>query len=46
MWKIKEFKTFEAMNEWLSINQSKIQYEVMYILNGYAVEYRPLRRVY
>ena len=46
MWKIKEFKTFEAMKKWLSINQSKIQYEVMYILNGYAVEYRPLRRVY
>jgi len=46
MWKIKEFKTFEAMNAWLSINQSKIQFEVMYILNGYAVEYKPLRRVY
>ena len=46
MWKIKEFKTFEAIKEWLFINQSKIQYEVMYILNGYAVEYRPLRRVY
>jgi len=46
MWKSKKFKTYKAMTSWLSINQSKIQFDVIYIMNGYAVEYKPLRRVY
>lgn len=39
------YKTFEAMEAWLSKREGKIQYTVLYVENGYVVEWRRLRKV-
>jgi hypothetical protein len=44
MWQIKKFKTSEAMKRF--IDTHRIQYQEVFINNGYAIEYRKLRRVY
>jgi len=46
MWTFKAFKTKQVMDKWLSRKAGKIQYVEIFINNGYAVEYRRLRRVY
>lgn len=45
MWEFKEFKTQEAMERFINKNKHRIQYEIVYINNGFAVEYRKLRRI-
>jgi hypothetical protein len=46
MWKIKRFKNQAALDEFIELNAHKIAYNVIYINNGYAVEYKKLRVVY
>lgn len=46
MWKIKTFKTKQAMNNFLAKHQHKIHWVEVFINNAYAIEYRPLRKVY
>ena len=43
MWQTKTFKTRKGMNEWLKQKNGLIQYEEVFINNGFAVEWRPLR---
>ncbi len=43
MWETKIFKTKKQMNNWIEKNKSKIQFEEIFIENGFAVEYRKLR---
>jgi hypothetical protein len=43
MWKIKEFKTREAMNKFIEKNRNKIQWHEVFIDNSYAIEYRKLK---
>ena len=43
MWKIKQYKTAHAMNEWLVKNDSRIQWQEIFINNAYGVQYRLLR---
>jgi hypothetical protein len=45
MWKIKVFSTLDKMQEWINTH-SNYQFVEVFINNGYAVEYRRLRRVY
>lgn len=45
MWKTKTFKTKKAMETFLSKNAHKIQWVEVFVNNGYALEYRPLRRI-
>ena len=45
MWQIKTFKTREAMLLWIARNESRMQWNQIYINNGYAVEYRKLRMI-
>ena len=42
-WQFKSFKTKEKMQDWLDKNKNKIQYEEIFIDNGFAVEYRKLK---
>lgn len=42
MWTLKKFKTEAAMAAWIKKMRSRVQYDIIYINNGYAVEYRPL----
>ena len=46
MYTVKRFKTQEALDSFIQKNEYKIQYNVIYINNGYAVEYKPLIKVY
>ena len=46
MWTIKFFGCADHMYKWIYNNCHKYQYEIVYVNNGYAVEYRPLRKVY
>ena len=46
MWKIKRFKTQAALDNFIALNEHKIAYNVIYINNGYAVEYKKLRVIY
>lgn len=43
MWHIKEFKTKELMQKFLSKNERKIQYVEIFINNSYGIEYRKLK---
>jgi hypothetical protein len=46
MWQAKTFKTHEAMETFIQKHKSKIQYQEVFINNGYAIEYRKLIKVY
>jgi hypothetical protein len=46
MWQAKTFKTHEAMEAFIQKHKSKIQYQEVFINNGYAIEYRKLIKVY
>ena len=43
MWQTKEFKTKEAMQKFIDNSKHKRQVEIIYINNGYAVEFRKLK---
>lgn len=45
MWQIKKFKTQQAMAEWLAKRDGKIQFVEVFVENGWAVEWRKLRRI-
>ena len=42
MWEIKTFKTYEAQEKWIKANDHNHQIEIIYINNGYGVEYKKL----
>lgn len=46
MWKVKTFKTKQAMEKFLAKHEGKIQWVEIFINNAYGIEYRKLRRVY
>ena len=46
MWKTKIFSTKEKMDAFINKNQGKIQYQEIFVNNGYGIEYRKLRKVY
>lgn len=45
MWRTKTFKTQEAMQAWLDKREGRIQYNEIFINNGYGVECRKLRKI-
>lgn len=45
MWQIKTFKTRQAMDVWLIRRNGRIQWQEVFINNGFAVEYRHLHRI-
>lgn len=46
MWLTKFFKSESALQHFILKNTGKIQYSIIYINNGYGIEYRKLRKVY
>jgi len=42
MWKFKKFTSAEAQNAWIDRNKHRYQITVLFINNGYGVEYRQL----
>ncbi len=45
MHQIKEFKTKKQLNNWIKANDSKTQWQEVFVDNAYAVEYKALRLV-
>jgi hypothetical protein len=45
MWIIKEFKTREAMDKFITRHSGKIQWQEVFMNNKYAIEYRKLRTI-
>ena len=41
-WILKEFKTREQMDKWVSTNKHKYQIAEIFVNNGFCVEYKPL----
>jgi hypothetical protein len=46
MWETKFFDSYIERDEWINANKHKYQIHVIFVNNGYAVEIKPLRRVY
>lgn len=46
MWNIKKFKSFESYAKFIDTKKHLYQIEPLFINNVWAVEYRPLRKVY
>jgi len=43
MWKFKRFSSFSDQVDWINRNDHRYQITVLYVANGYAVEYKKLR---
>jgi len=43
MWKIKTFKSYPQQAEWIKSNEWRFSITVLFVNNGYAVEYKKLR---
>lgn len=46
MWQVKTFKTKEAFQAWVARNDARVQWQEVFVNNGYGVTFKPLRRVY
>lgn len=46
MWMVKRFGSYEAAKSWMLRNKRRFQCELVFLDNGFGVEYRRLRRVY
>ena len=45
MWEIKRFRTKDAMNNFIIKNYLRIQWQEIFVDNGYAIEYRKLKKM-
>ena len=43
MWQIEYFDTKEERDKWLAQNEDQIQYDELFVADGYAIEWRKLR---
>jgi hypothetical protein len=46
MWTIKRFKSAHDQANWIGANQHRFQIVPLFVDNGFAVEFKKLRRVY
>lgn len=46
MYQIKHFRTYQDQQDWITKNEDRYWITVLFVNNGYAVEYKKLRRVY
>lgn len=42
MWKYKNFKTEKAARQWMKDNEHRYNMTLIFVENGFAVEYKPL----
>lgn len=45
MWRIKTFKTKEAMENFIRHNNNKMQWEEVFVNNEYAIQYKRLIKI-
>jgi len=45
MWQTKTFRTYQDQQDWITKNQDRYAITILFINNGYAVEFKKLRRI-
>ena len=45
MEKIKTFKTKKPLNNFIKRNKNKIQYDIIFVNNGFGIEYKKLIKI-
>lgn len=45
MWELKTFKNYDNMIKFINKNKNKIQYNEIFINNGYCIEYKKLKKI-
>lgn len=45
MWETKYFRNERQMNAWINENKNKYRIDVIFVNNGYAVEYKPIKSI-
>lgn len=45
MWKVRTFKTKEQLNNFIKRNKNKIQYDIIFVNNGFGIEYKKLIKI-
>jgi len=45
MWENKYFKSAEKRDKWIEKNKDKYVIDIIFINNGYGVEYKKIRRI-
>ena len=45
MWQFKHFTNRDEMLNWIEANEKRIQWDEIYVHNGYCIEYRKLRAI-
>lgn len=45
MWEIKTFKTQKQLNNFILKNKNKIQYNIIFVNNGFGIEYKKLIKI-
>jgi len=43
MWTTKFFSSFKCQMRWMDLNSDRYEIEVIFVENGYAVQYRKVR---
>lgn len=46
MWKIRRFERYSDALEWMDRNRRRYQCEMVFLNDGYGVEYRRLKKVF
>lgn len=46
MWKTKYFNNLRTMQKWISRNKKRYRIEEIFVNDGYAVDYKPLKFIY
>ena len=44
-WKKRYFKTLKDQNEWIEKNKNKYRIDLIFINNGYGIEYKKLVKI-
>ena len=45
MWEVRTFKTKEQLNNFIKRNKNKIQYNIIFVNNGFGIEYKKLIKI-
>ena len=45
MWEVRTFKTKEQLHNFIKRNKNKIQYDIIFVNNGFGIEYKKLIKI-
>lgn len=45
MWEVRTFKTKEQLNNFIKRNKNKIQYDIIFVNNGFGIEYKKITKI-